>query len=104
MGQPMMKAHGFIGSSEEWRTLLTSDEVRAVLAKVPDKTRELFEHPPLPVAWVDYDHATFFSRAITDVLGETRSLALHGEVGQRVVKRDLSTIYRALLKVVSVEY
>jgi hypothetical protein len=101
---PMMKAQGVLSSTREWRALLTPEEWKTVYAALPEASRGVVDKPPLPIEWVKYEIATVWSAVITQAIGVERSIALHEQVGRQMIKNDMNTVYRALMRMMTVEY
>jgi hypothetical protein len=89
------------------RTLLEThsgtDDWQRILARLPPSTRELMLRPPLAMSWVPFVHSEHIFNISASVLGP-RALEVWRKVGFDMLQNDLSTIYRAMMRVVSIDF
>jgi uncharacterized protein (TIGR02265 family) len=96
---PMSKAAGFNSYIETARTML-GDRWPAVVALLSTEARAVVEKPPIPVTWLPDTHWNEVTLAMRKVAFADSPEGI-GEIGRRQMHRDLSTIYKALMHLVS---
>ena len=103
MAEPESKAAGFLSLIKALRQSLTQQELARLLQDLPPDTREQFERPPLPVAWLPARH-------IAQVIGTLMRTTYGGnqekvaELATQVLLMDLKTIYKLFIKLLSPQY
>ncbi|MCC6811856.1 MAG: hypothetical protein IT381_30810 [Deltaproteobacteria bacterium] len=103
MGEAMSKGNGYLTSKQVWTELLAPEELQKIVAALSPPSRALWDHPPLAVAWLPRQHTIEFAIRAHEQLGE-RALSLAHEAARRMVHKDFTGIYRALIRLATVDY
>lgn len=103
MNEPLSKGAGFLTLKEVWTEMLPPVELAAVVAKLSPEARAIWDHPPLAVAWTPQRPAFELHRRIAEHLGP-RSLAMTEEVARRIIHRNFSSLYKALIRMATIDY
>jgi len=97
---PETKATGLISFYEVLREMAPPERLAAFLAELPPDTAHLLEKPPFPTAWLPSFHfmriAATAQRVIFD--GDDQPLF---ELGRNQIGRDLNSIYKLLVRMVT---
>jgi hypothetical protein len=97
---PISKAQGFNSYVQVVSEMMSPDVWRDVVERTSPKTRRFIDEPPMPMQWMSDEHWN----ELVLILRKTAFAGkpeLFVEAGQRQIKRDLSTLYKVLMMLVS---
>lgn len=103
MAEELFKAIGFTSGVSVWRELLGAEDWELTLRELPASTRELVHHPPFASAWISAEAAYGFSYTVARLFGP-RGLQMLEQHGKICVERDVRGIYKAFLRVMTVDF
>lgn len=101
--EPLSKGAGFLTLKEVWTEILSGDELRLVVASMDEEARNYWNRPPLAVTWMPQRPAFALHRRIEQSLGP-RALPLAEEVARRIMHRNFSGLYKALIRMATIDY
>ncbi len=100
----MTKGAAMITATTYWRATLGDVMYERVLSRVPPETREQLENPPLAVSWIPFAHTRHFLESLVEIIGAERAAATYEALGAKMLEQDLRGIYRALLRIVTIDF
>src|SRR5262245_11843678 len=94
------KAAGLLSFLEVLREMAPPDRMDAFARELPAETAALLETPPFPTAWLPQRHFMRMLATAQRVLFDGALEPLQ-ELGRRQIGRDLSTVYKLLVRMVT---
>lgn len=94
------KAAGFLSFVESTKASVGAAAFATILKEVPEATRKVVEHPPMPMTWLPI--SVFY-----DMIGVTTRVAFGGrpegmfEIGRHQMQRDMTGIYKMFVRMAS---
>ena len=104
MPQPVSKGGGFVSTLRLLRAAVGDETFTRIASRLPDRTAALLAQPPLPMSLIPIVHFLDTIDAAQTELGIARASQICEDIGAKLLEEDLRGIYRALLRIVSVDF